>query len=282
MQLKKTLLSLLLLSSALHASEKEDLLNTSSDIVNQITTGVTLVGAATEYAHHGEALSDGTLSSTAYITPEQVEAYNQALDNFVNNYQPYGDLTNVLENKAIDELELMDEAIDRFTTAVVDMSTVLQVNEKIEEAVTPNQEDEVQQFVASSQEVLEVSQETVDSYNQSVDDIETHANNASAYLAVANSSEAVAFLEQSIEDANTTAEQTSIFYDANSQWLSMGYNTTRNLTVVLLSGNSNMGLDLYVTEADILSLGSESEFFQTSPVALGYECFMNQTGCSEL
>ena len=42
-------------------------------------------------------------------------------------------------------------------------------------------------------EVLQIEQETVDTYNQSVDDIETHANNASQLiLAVANSKEAVA------------------------------------------------------------------------------------------
>ncbi len=280
--MKKILLPLLLLSSALQASEKDDLLNTSSDIVNQITTGITLVGAATEYAHQGDALSSGTLSTTAHISEAQVDAYNQALDNFVNNYQPYGDVKAVLENKAMGELELMDEAIGRFTEAVVDMSTVLQVNERIEEAVTPQQEAEVQTFVTESASVLQVEQETVDTYNQSVDDIETHANNASAYLAVAGSEEAVAFLEQGIENANTTAEQTNIFYDANAQWVAMGYNTTRNLTAVYLNGNDNMGLDLYITEADILAAGSESEFFKTSPVAQGYKCFMYNEGCNEL
>ena len=280
--MKKILLPLLLLSSALQASEKDNLLNTSSDIVNQITTGVTLVGAATEYAHQGDALSSGTLSTTAHISEAQVDAYNQALDNFVNNYQPYGDVKAVLENKAMDELDLMDEAIGRFTEAVVDMSTVLQVNERIEEAVTPQQEAEVQTFVTESASVLQVKQETVDTYNQSVDEIETHANNASAYLAVANSEEAVAFLEQGVENANTTAEQTNIFYDANAQWVSMGYNTTRNLTAVYLNGNDNIGLDLYVTETDVLAAGSESEFFQTGPTYLGYSCFMYGTECVEL
>jgi hypothetical protein len=112
------------------------------------------------------------------------------------------------------------------------------------------------------------------SYHQSIDEIETHANNASAYLAVANSEESVAFLEQGIENANTTAEQTSIMYDANAQWVSMGYNTTRNLTAVFLNGNDDIGLNLYINEADILFAGSESEFYLTGPTASGYKCFM--------
>jgi hypothetical protein len=61
----------------------------------------------------------------------------------------------------------------------------------------------------------------------------------------------------------------------------MGYNTTRNLTAVYLNGNDNIGLDLYVTEADILAAGSESEYYLTGPTAYSYDCFMN-SDCTEL
>lgn len=280
--MKKILLSLLVLSSVAHSSEYDALLESSTAIVDKINTGILLVGAAQEYAHHGDALSDGTMSTTAHISEAEVQAYNTALTNFATNYQPYGDVKAVLESKAMEELELMDDAIGTFTEVVVEMIEVQQVAERVEEASTPEQEAEVQAFVAETVEVLQIEQETVDTYNQSVDDIETHANNASAYLAVANSEEAVAFLEQGIENANTTAEQTNIFYDANAQWVSMGYNTTRNLTAVFLNGNDDIGLNLYVTETDILAAGSESEFFQTGPTHLGYSCFMYGTECVEL
>jgi len=280
--MKKILLSLLVLSSVVQSSEYDALLDSSTAIVDQINTGILLVGAGMEYAHQGDALTDGTLSTTAHIQETQVQAYNDALTNFATNYQPYGDVRAVLENKAVAELELMDDAIDTFAEAVVSMSTAIQVAEKVEEANTPDQEAEVQTFVVDNVEVLQIEQDTVDTYNQSVDDIETHANNASAYLAVANSEEAVEFLQQSVEDANTTAEQTNIFYDANAQWVSMGYPVSKNLTIVLLSGNEDMGLDLYVTETDVLAAGSESEFFQTGPTYLGYSCFMYGTECVEL
>ena len=280
--MKKILLSLLVLSSVVQSSEYDALLESSTAIVDQINTGILLVGAGQEYAHHGDVLSDGTLSTTAHISETQVQAYNTALTNFATNYQPYGDVKAVLESKAMEELELMNDAVGTFTEAVVEMIEVQQVAERVEEANTPDQEAEVQTFVVDNVEVLQIEQETVNTYNQSVDDIETHANNASAYLAVANSEEAVAFLEQGIENANTTAEQTNIFYDANAQWVSMGYNTTRNLTAVFLNGNDDMGLDLYVTETDVLAAGSESEFFQTGPTHLGYSCFMYGTECVEL
>lgn len=275
--MKKMIIPLLVLSSVAHSDEYDALLESSQAIVDQITQGVLLVGAATEYSYQGDALSSGNLSDTAHISSEQLQAYNDALYG-MNTYLPYGDIQTVLEGKAMGELELMDNAIETFTEVVVDMIAVQQVAEIASEAQTPQEEAEVQEFVTANVEVLTIDQEEVDTYNQAVDDIETHANNASAFLAVAGNEQAVEFLEQGIENANTTAEQTNIFYDANAQWVAMGYNTTRNLTAVYLNGQ-NFGLDLYATEADVLAAGSESEFFQTSPVALGYECFMNQTEC---
>lgn len=273
--MKKMILPLLVLSSVAQSDELDNLIDTSSAIVDQIRKGVMLVGAAQEYAHQGDALSSGTLSETAHISTEQLEAYNAALYG-MSEYKPFGDLQAVLEEKAMEELDLMDDAIDTFTEVVVDMIQVIEVTEMAETASSPQEEADVQNFVTANAEVLTIDQGEVDTYNQAVDDIETHANNASAYLAVAGNEQAVEFLEQGIENANTTAEQTNIFYNANQQWVAMGYNTTRNLTAVYLNGQ-NFGLDLYVSEADILAAGSESDFFKTSPV--NYNCFMNEVDC---
>ena len=278
--MKKALKILFLLAIGSEAlpSELDNLIQTSNEIVTQIDTGIKLVGAATEFSHHGDGLSSGNLSGTAHITLEHLEAYNSALLG-MSTYKPYGDLKSVLENKAADELDLMDSAIDTFTEAVVEMVQVVEVAEISEAASSPQEEAAVQEFVVENQQVLAISQDTVSEYNESLDDIETHANNASAYIAVANSESAVSFLEQGIENANTTAEQTNIFYDANAQWVAMGYNTTRNLTAVYLNGSDGIGLDLYISEADILTMGSDSEFYLTGPTAQGYNCFIQQTDC---
>ena len=279
--MKKILLSLLVLSSVVQSSEYDALLDSSTAIVDKINTGILLVGAGMEYANQGDALSDGTLSTTAHIQEAQVQAYNTALNNFATNYQPYGDVKAVLENKAMEELTLMDEAIDVFTEAVVDMISVVEVAERVEEAQgNPQQEEEVQTFVAETVEVLQIEQETVDTYNQSVDDIETHANNASAFIAVAANTEAVDFLQQGAENNNTTAEQANLNYSTANQWVSMSWANTNNATAVYLNGSDGIGLDLYVSEAEVLIAGSESEFFQTSPLGQGYSCFMYGEECS--
>ena len=267
----KKIAFLLAISTAVQSNELDNLINSSSAIVDQIDTGVKLVGAASEYAHIGGGLSDGTLSSTAHISEEQVEAYNYALSSMAT-YQPYGSVRDVLNDMAMDSLEDMDTAISTFSEVVVEMIAVQQVAEKAETATTPSEKEVVQTFIVDNQDMLTIDQEDVDTYNTSVDQIETSANEASAYLAVANS-EAADFLQQSIEDKNTTSADVNIFYDAGAQWVAMGYNTTRNLTVVMLNGAGSYGLDMYYSEADILALGTESEFYRTSPVGMGYDCF---------
>ena len=275
----KKILCLLAISSVAQSDPLNDLIDSSSAIVDQMTTGIKLVGAAQEYAHHGDALSDGTLSSTAHISSEQLQAYNNAL-NGMQFYLPYGSVQSVLEERASEELSLMTDAVDVFTEVVVEMVQVAQVAEMAETAESPAEQEQVQEFVAENQEMLTISQEQVDTYNDSVDNIETHANNASAFIAVAANTEAVDFLQQGAENNNTTAEQANLNYSTANQWVSMSWANTNNATAVYLNGSDGIGLDLYVSEAEVLIAGSESEFFQTSPLGQGYSCFMYGEECS--
>lgn len=274
----KKAICLLAICSAATSSELDTLINSSSAIVDQIDKGIRLVGAAQEYSYQGTGLSNGQLSQTAHITSEQLQAYNNALAG-MSSYQAYGSVQDVLENRASEELVLMNDAVDTFTEVVVDMIQVVEVAEMAETAASPAEEAEVQEFVAQNQEVLTITQEEVETYNQSVDDIETHANNASAFIAVAANSEAVGFLQQGAENNNTTAEEATLTYNASYQWVQMSWSGTNNATAVYLNGQSSFGLDLYKSEAEVLLAGSESEFYLTSPIGQGYNCFMYGEDC---
>jgi hypothetical protein len=271
--MKKKILALLAISSVAQSDQLDNLIDTSSAIVDQIDRGIAYVGSASEYSYLGTSLSDGSVSESAHITSQQIQAYNDALSNMAS-YMPYGDVLAVLNEQANTELELMDQAVDVFTEAVVEMVQVVQVAEMAEEASTPDEEAQVQEFVVNNQEVLTITQEEVTEYNQSIDDIETHANNASAFIAVAANVDAVDFLQQGAENNNTTAEQATLSYSANNQWVKMQWAGTNNATAVFLNGNDNFGLDLYVSDADILVAGQESNFYLTGPTAQGYDCFM--------
>ena len=278
--LKKIILPLLVLSTAAQSSELDDLINTSSAIVDQIDKGIKLVGAAQGYSYYGSGLSDGTLSGNAHITTEQLQAYNMALSG-MSTYLPYGSVRDTLIERSMGELNLMDDAIDTFTEVVVDMVQVVEVAEMAETAATPDEEAEVKEFVAANQEVLTITQDEVDTYNQSVDDIETHANSASAFIAVAENQSAVDFLQQGAENNNTTAEQATISYSSNNQWVQMSWANSNNATAVYLNGVDSFGLDLYMSETDILAAGSESEYYLTGPTGQDFNCFMYGEDCLE-
>jgi len=278
--MKMFLMSLFLTSSVTQASELDDLIASSAAIVDQINTGILMTGAAMGYSHTGTGISEGQLAGTAYITTEQVNAYNQALSGMVN-YLPYGSAQEYLEDQADAELELMEAAIDDFTAVVVDMLAVQEVAELASEAATPDEEAAVQEYVTNNTDALTIDQSDADTYNQSLDDIETHANAAGAFLGVAANSDAVAFLDQGAMDNNTRIETNTLSYSASTQAVSLAWTTGNPATSVYVNGSDAFNINLYVSNQDILTAGASSELYLTGPTYLGYECFMTQLNCEE-
>ena len=276
----KVLASLFLSSSVAQASELDDLIASSAAIVDQINTGILMTGAAMGYAHSGTGLSDGQLAGTAYISTQQVEAYNQALSGMVT-YLPYGSAQDYLEEQAAAELALMETAIDDFTAVVVDMLAVQEVAELAAEASTPDEEAAVQEYVTSNTDALTIDQSDADTYNQSLDSIETHANAAGAFLGVAANPDAVAFLNQGAMDNNTRIETNTLSYSASTQAVSLAWTSGNPATNIYVNGSDAFNIDLYVSHQDILTVGATSELYLTGPTYLGYECFMSQLNCED-
>ena len=276
----KVLASLFLSSSVAQASELDDLIASSAAIVDQINTGILMTGAAMGYAHTGTGISDGQLAGTAYITAEQVNAYNQALSGMVA-YLPYGSAQDYLEEQAAAELDLMETAIEGFTAVVVDMLAVQEVAELAAEASTPDEEAAVQEYVTSNTDALTIDQSDADTYNQSLDSIETHANAAGAFLGVAANPDAVAFLNQGAMDNNTRIETNTLSYSASTQAVSLAWTSGNPASNIYVNGSDAFNINLYVSHQDILTAGSTSELYLTGPTYLGYECFMSQLNCEE-
>lgn len=274
------LASLFLSSSAVQASELDTLIASSAAIIDQINTGILMTGAAMGYANTGTGISDGQLAGTAYITTEQVNAYNQALAGMVT-YLPYGSAQDYLEEQAAAELDLMEAAIEDFTAVVVDMLAVQEVAELSAEASTPDEEAAVQEYVTTNTDALTIDQSDADTYNQSLDDIETHANAAGAFLGVAANSDAVAFMDQGAMDNNTRVETNTLSYSASTQAVSLAWTTGNPATSVYVNGSDAFNINLYVSHQDILTSGATSDLYLTGPTYLGYECFMTQLNCEE-
>ena len=275
---KAALTSLFLICSGVQSSELDTLIATSSAIVDQINSGIMFVGGSINAAQTGMGISSGQLSGNYYISNEQVANYNAALTGMVN-YMPYGSAEDYANQQAQNEIEQMEAAIEDFTTVVVDMLSVQEVAERAEAAETPDDQAEVQDYVAQND--LSVSQDDADTYNQSLDDIENHANAAGAFLAVAGNPEAVAFLMEGAMANNTRVEDNALTYSSANQAVELAWANSDTVSSIYLNGQGNYGLDIYATEATILNTGYESMFYNSGPTALGFNCFMYQTDCDE-
>lgn len=221
-----------------------------------------LVGAAISHSHMGYVTAEG-LSQQAMIDSAEVTAYNNALSE-MNLYSPYGDAQTFLEDKASQELTLMNEAVDSFTEAVVAISTVIEVAEIAEAAQTPNEQADVKTYVESNYESLQLGQSDVDNYNQSLDSIETHANNAGAYLGVSQNKDATQFLQDGAASANSTFFDASVVYDRNQEWVKVSW-MTGHASAIFINGLDAFNLDLYVSEEDVFFAGENSEYYFSSP-----------------
>lgn len=273
---KAALTSLFLICSGVQSSELDTLIATSSAIVDQINSGIMFVGGSINAAQTGMGISSGQLSGNYYISNEQVANYNAALTGMVN-YMPYGSAEDYANQQAQNEIEQMEAAIEDFTTVVVDMLSVQEVAERAEAAETPDDQAEVQDYVAQND--LSVSQDDADTYNQSLDDIENHANAAGAFLAVAGNPEAVAFLMEGAMANNTRVEDNALTYSSANQVVEMAWANNDTVSSIYLNGQGDYGLDIYATETTILNTGYESMFYNSGPTALGFNCFMYQTDC---
>ena len=275
---KAVLTSLFLICSGVQSSELDTLIATSSAIVDQINSGIMFVGGSINASQTGMGISSGQLSGNYYISEEQVANYNAALTGMVN-YMPYGSAEDYANQQAENEIEQMEAAIEDFTTVVVDMLSVQEVAERAEAAETPNDQAEIQDYVAQND--MSVSQDDADTYNQSLDDIENHANAAGAFLAVAGNPEAVAFLMEGAMQNNTRIEDNALTYSSANQAVELAWANSDTVSSIYLNGQGDYGLDIYATEATILNTGYESMFYNSSPTALGFNCFMYQTDCDE-
>jgi len=229
-----------------------------------------MTGAAMGFAHTGTGISDGQLAGTAYISSEQVTAYSNALTGMVS-YLPYGSAEDYLNEQAQSELDAMNDAIETFTSVVVDMLAVQQVSEMVEDAVTPDEQAEVQAYVAAND--MSISQEDADTYNQSLNLIEESANNAGAFLAIAGNEEAIAFLDQGAMDNNTRIEDNALSYSASNQSVNIAWASSNTVSSIYMNGQDQFNIDVYASHADILTEGASSGLYLTGPTYLGWKCF---------
>lgn len=258
-QLKlKTLLASLIVSVPAYATELQNLVDTSQSIRDSFKYGIQAVGGLHSYAPQGGIAPTGTVDP-GKITYDQSSAYNNALtavQNTVYTYDPGAQ--EYFDNNADMAMSEVNIAVDTYVQAaqaVIEVATVNEMAQDAQNAPDAREAIALQEYITANDVVL--SDAEVDFYNESLDNVESAAQVAAAYYAVAND-------ETMVEQANQTAYDMRVTYaEANQSFFDV---TTGKLTVDFITGSAVFALDNYFKlSVDVITQGSNTEFFRTSP-----------------
>ena len=271
----KALLVSLIVSAQAHSNEIDNLVNASQSIRDSFKYGIQAVGGMHSYASQGKIAPTGTVQG-GKISYDQSDAYNQALaavQNAVYTYNPGAQ--EYFDNQADQAMNEVNTAIDTFVEASQAVIEVVVVNQMAEDAQNAGDERgamALQEYIEANDVVLADAE--VDFYNESLENVESAAQVAAAYFAVANDEDLVAAADDMAYDIRVTYQEAATsFVDAATQavWVSFdGGETIQGLT---LGG-------YFVTVEAIIVEGEQTDFFRTSPeggcwFAQDYEACLN-------
>lgn len=254
----KALLASLIVSVPAHANEIDNLVNTSQSIRDTFKYGIQAVGGMMSYAPVGGIAPTGTVEQ-GKISYDQSKAYNDALvavKNTTYTYDPGAQ--EYFDNQAQTAMNEVNAAVDSYVQAAQAVIEVSTVNEMAQDAQAAGDERgamALQEYIAANDVVL--SDAEVDFYNESLDNVESAAQTAAAYFAVANDETMVDQANESARNLNVSyAEATTTYFDP-----SLG-----QLTVDFVNGSVAFAMDNYFKlTAEVITEGSNTDFFRTSP-----------------
>ena len=273
-------LTLVSLNASVQADAIDTLVTDSQSVLNSLDYGIRATGGLMVLSVNGQVAPNGIVHG-GLITQNQVTAYNNALSVVAGS--TFYDAELYLLDQGDIAIENMNDAVDTFVDTATEISTILEIAEMAEAAQddgTPEQKQLVAEYTALNEASLTLSQETVTEYNESLDDIETYAQQAAAYIGLANDTNATAFFDQGAENADASfVNEATTSYDNNNNMVVVMWSTTQSGSGVYIDGTGGLNIDLFTTETDVLSAGANSLFYTTSPTYLGYDCFFNETNC---
>ena len=210
------------------------------------------------YAPVGGIAPTGTVDQ-GKISYDQSKAYNDALvavQNTTYTYDPGAQ--EYFDNQAQTAMNEVNAAVDSYVQAaqaVIEVATVNEMAQDAQEAGDERGAQALQEYIAANDVVL--SDAEVDFYNESLDNVESAAQTAAAYFAVANDETMVDQANESARDLNVSyAEATTTYFDP-----SLG-----QLTVDFVNGSVAFAMDNYFKlTAEVITEGSNTDFFRTSP-----------------
>jgi hypothetical protein len=257
--MKNLIPMLVLLSASVQASEIDNLITTSSEIRATFDMGIKTIAGQATYAQKGGISVDG-MAMDAYLSQSKAEAYNVALAkvstmNTTISAQEYFDTQ---AERAFDNL---DSAISTYIEASGQLISAVQINQMASEVATTESATELKTYVANND--LSITNEQVESYNESLSLVETAAQEAAAFTAIAAD---VTLVDSAQSQADALGQSFSFVEDS---FYSQGA-----FTVQLQSGDIGLDVSGYLkTALDVLAMGEYSAFYDAGPTS--NDCFFS-------
>jgi len=271
----KALLASLIVSAPAYSNEIDSLVNASQSIRDSFKYGIQAVGGMQSFASEGKIAPTGTVQG-GKISYDQSDAYNQALaavQNAVYTYNPGAQ--EYFDNQADQAMNEVNTAVDTFVEASQAVIEVVVVNQMAEDAQNAGDERgamALQEYIEANDVVLADAE--VDFYNESLENVESAAQVAAAYFAVANDEDLVAAADDMAYEVNVTYQEAATsFFDAATQSVWVSFDGGATIQGLALGG-------YFVTVEAIIVEGEQTDFFRTSPeggcwFAVDYEACIN-------
>ena len=261
------------------ADPLNDLVNSSQAVVDQLNLGYKTVAGLSYNAQLGY-MSDGTMADSAKISEAQRVAYNNALSSMAD--MQFYTAQDFLMDQGEVALANMETAIDTFTEAATEIAVILEVTTMAEEAAQTNSDPEMQavaEFAEENEAALTLQAETVTEYNDSLEEVEGYAQEAAAYIGIANDADSVAFFDNSAEQADSSfVDEVTASFEIENNWVRLDF-VNANWGAAVYFDGVNGDLDLFKSTTDILLDGESDPYYTNSPSYVGYECFFYGTQC---
>lgn len=212
------------------------------------------------YAPQGGIAPTGMVEA-GYISEMQMQAYNDAMTAMQNTTYTYDPgAQQYFDSQAQQAMDLVDQAVDDYVAAAQVLIEVATINEMAQDAQASGDSRDalaIQEYADNNDVLLDDTERLA--YNDSLDAIEETAQQAAAYYAVAGDATL-------IQSANDAAESMLVYYGESSN--SYFDNVSGMVVVEWANQTSAVMLDVngyFKSDVDIITAGSTSMFYQTSP-----------------
>ena len=242
--LTATFLSLSVSAPAFAETEIDRLLTASQELSQTITSARYAVAGSTHYAAIGGIAEPGAVVQYQ-ITQDQLDAYNGALQEVKDAV--YYNTRMLFEDKHEEAMANLSAAVDVFAVAAQEIAKVDAVAGVASTADTAEEQVAMQDFIST--EGVELTQQEVTAYNDSLADIETHSQEAAAFLQAANNTFITDTSDNHAKDFNASTINATATYTATNDTLRLVWAADQQISFHnFFSGD-------FKTSADVMGVG---------------------------